>query len=285
MTDDFNSIHETDHAASGDAQRDDAEITSELGILFRVARQRGGHMDVALRQKIAEHVKKRRLLGVSWGEILPHFGVTRQALNNLINRPLRPERKLCPPRPEYVPEPAYSQEQVTELRAKVLELYDFDPETGVFARRRGWAQGQPIQTTFANGYIQLAVGKGRYRGHRVAWLLHYGVWPDRYIDHINRVRTDNRIANLRLTDSALNCLNAARVGSSSGFKGIRFNRKTGLWDVTIKVRGVSHYASRFPDPASAARAYDRLALKHAGEFACTNEMLGLLPPIEAGRAA
>jgi len=32
--------------------------------------------------------------------------------------------------------------------------------------------------------------------HRLAWYLRYGYWPRR-LDHINRIKTDNRLENLR----------------------------------------------------------------------------------------
>ena len=60
--------------------------------------------------------------------------------------------------------------------------------------------------------------KGRqYLQHRVAWALHYGEWPASFIDHINHIRDDNRIHNLRVVTRAENNSNAIR----------RMNYKTG----------------------------------------------------------
>jgi len=51
------------------------------------------------------------------------------------------------------------------------------------------------------GYIQIWFAKkGKNSvvlGHRIAWLLYYGDWPTKTIDHINGVRDDNRIENLQ----------------------------------------------------------------------------------------
>ena len=52
----------------------------------------------------------------------------------------------------------------------------------------------------------------KYYGHRLAWLLHYGTWPEGVIDHINRDKTDNRISNLRDTTTQVNNLNTDSLG-------------------------------------------------------------------------
>jgi hypothetical protein len=64
----------------------------------------------------------------------------------------------------------------------------------------------------AEGYVQLGLRVNgdaiSMAGHRVVWALHYGQWPDKHLDHINRVRTDNRIENLREATPAENARNA-----------------------------------------------------------------------------
>ena len=48
-----------------------------------------------------------------------------------------------------------------------------------------------------HGYIDINIGKYKFMAARVAWLLYYGKWPLKHIDHIDRDRTNNRINNLR----------------------------------------------------------------------------------------
>lgn len=57
------------------------------------------------------------------------------------------------------------------------------------------------------GYIRIRIDGKKYRAHRLAWLYTFGVWPTLQIDHINRVRDDNRICNLREADFHLQALN------------------------------------------------------------------------------
>ena len=47
------------------------------------------------------------------------------------------------------------------------------------------------------GYITIQINKKHYKAHRLAWLYVYGEWPKNQIDHINGIRNDNRIENLR----------------------------------------------------------------------------------------
>jgi hypothetical protein len=53
--------------------------------------------------------------------------------------------------------------------------------------------------------------------------------------------------------------------------------KAAGWIAAIRHEGRSHYLGYFLDPLEGALAYDRAALAIHGEFAATNESLGLLP--------
>ena len=88
----------------------------------------------------------------------------------------------------------------TDLTAQRLrEILNYDPETGQFSWKQP-AQGRSskkIGTKDPGGYLQISVERCVYQAHRLAWLYFYGQWPAAVIDHINRCRTDNRIANLQ----------------------------------------------------------------------------------------
>lgn len=64
-----------------------------------------------------------------------------------------------------------------------------------------------------SGYVQVGLRiNGRtisMSAHRVIWAMHYGKWPDLHIDHINRIRNDNRIENLREVTPAQNAENSS----------------------------------------------------------------------------
>ena len=108
---------------------------------------------------------------------------------------------------------------------------NYDPATGKLtwkSLRNSKRVGEEAKCLDASGYIQINVAGTLVKGHRLAWLLHFGVWPSGQIDHINGVRNDNRIANLRCVNNQINCQNQRN--------GVRPNR-TGLLGVSIRSNG------------------------------------------------
>lgn len=65
------------------------------------------------------------------------------------------------------------------------------------ARGNG-ATGKAVGSPKGKGYLRVHVEGRSYAVHRLIWLMHTGAWPKDQLDHINRVRTDNRIENLRV---------------------------------------------------------------------------------------
>ena len=65
------------------------------------------------------------------------------------------------------------------------------------------------------GYIRCSYEGKKVQGHRLAWFLHYGEWPEGNIDHINRVKTDNRICNLRIATLSENQFNSDRCDNAT----------------------------------------------------------------------
>lgn len=81
--------------------------------------------------------------------------------------------------------------------ATLRSLLDYNSITGKFYVVRGRYFGMEVGSVNARGYIRIHVLGRYYLAHRLAWLYVHGEWPPIYIDHINGVPTDNRIANLR----------------------------------------------------------------------------------------
>lgn len=126
---------------------------------------------------------------------------------------------------------------------KVLE---YNRETGEFrwvtGNGRNVSSGQIAGSKTKQGYIRICIGPQkqakRYMAHRLAWLYEYGVMPSKHIDHINRNKDDNRIANLREVNSAENRHNCEKQeNNTSGVKGVYWHKKTGKWQSNIMVNG------------------------------------------------
>ena len=104
-----------------------------------------------------------------------------------------------------------------------------------------------------NGYRLGAVNYQTLKAHRVAWALHHGEWPSDHIDHINGIKFDNRIVNLRVVTNAENMRNKAmRACNTSGFTGVYFHKPTGKWQAKINVNGRGKSLGLFHNIAEAA---------------------------------
>jgi hypothetical protein len=128
---------------------------------------------------------------------------------------------------------------LTQKRLKELLLYD--PKIGIFTRRkpiRGMSAGSICGSPDKDGYIQVSVDKKRYKAHRLAWLYVYGNFPPNQIDHINRIKDDNRIDNLRLATNSQNSQNQSkRKDNKSGVVGVGWSKRERRWRARIVVDG------------------------------------------------
>jgi hypothetical protein len=117
------------------------------------------------------------------------------------------------------------------------------------------------------GYLVGQIKGSHFKAHRVAWCLHYGEWPDGFIDHINGIRDDNRIENLRSVDHSTNCRNRGMYSTNtSGFTGVSFDKRSGKWRAGYRKNNRYHELGYYNCPTAAAVAVAK-ARSEAG-FAC-----------------
>jgi len=154
---------------------------------------------------------------------------------------------------------------IEELRKRLR----YDPATGILYWKDGQRLGLPAGYLDTTGYVRLGFAGRMYLNHRIAWALHYGIWPDLEVDHINGQKTDNRLGNLRLATKAENRRNVkTRSDNKTGFKGVSFCKRTGRYKAQIR-HGQTHpkFLGYFDTPEQAATAYRKAALELHGEFA------------------
>lgn len=157
-------------------------------------------------------------------------------------------------------------EFITQKELK--ELLHYDPETGVFTwlKSRGSCDSGVVAGTKVNGYVKIRIHRRRYYAHRLAWLYVHGEFPPLWIDHVNRVRSDNRISNLRLSGPMENAQNRPILATNkSGIAGVNWHKVTGKWTAQISVGKKKIYLGVYDslDDAEAARV---AAKKHYHAF-------------------
>jgi len=145
-------------------------------------------------------------------------------------------------------------------QARLKELLNYDPETGVFTnkvRRSQMSVGAIAGTKTVYGYWQLWLDGKTVKAHRVAWLYVYGSWPEQQIDHIDGNPLNNRIKNLRDVSPLINQQNQHRVRKSntSGYPGVSWHKSTQRYRASIRVDGRSRHLAHFDTPEEAYDAY------------------------------
>lgn len=150
------------------------------------------------------------------------------------------------------------------------EIVEYDLNTGLFTRtesRGNSAAGSVIGTVNKRGYVKALV-LGKYVTlHRLAWFYTHGEWPTDQLDHINGIKTDNRIENLRVCTTSVNCLNQVgpRTNNKLGYQGVHQVKKTGRFRACCNLQGTKHHLGVFATAEEAFAAYTAFKAPHLPE--------------------
>lgn len=151
----------------------------------------------------------------------------------------------------------------------VRRYFNYNPETGLITWRvrpsRNRQIGSVAGTLHPDGYRILRLHYKPLMAHRVAWALHHGQWPENEIDHINGIRGDNRICNLRDVVREVNTQNLrhARSDNACGMLGV--GRHSGRWRARLTVSGKLRSLGLFDTAEAAHAAYVKAKRElHAG---------------------
>lgn len=152
-----------------------------------------------------------------------------------------------------------------EMLKKVIK---YDKESGVFTWVRNGINmkvGEVAGRINHTGHVQIGIFGKRYQAHRLAWLWMNGCWPKEQIDHINRVRNDNRWVNLRAASNRQNAYNRSlRSDNSTGTCGVMQSRDK--WIVRVQFNGVRHSFGSYDDIELAELVAKEARNKYFGEF-------------------
>jgi hypothetical protein len=155
-------------------------------------------------------------------------------------------------------------------KEEVRILFRYDQDAGELfwnVHRRGVVFGTKVGSPDSLGYLRVGINLALYRVHQIIWLLEIGEWP-KQIDHINGIKSDNRIVNLRIASNKQNAGNVGkRIHNTSGYKGVVWDKAKSKWIANITIDTKVRFLGRFEDIEDAAEAYRAAAKIHFGEFA------------------
>lgn len=154
-----------------------------------------------------------------------------------------------------------------------FDRLNYDPETGVFTWKHSPSNnvkdGDVAGFLNKKGYLEIGYNNKLHKAHRIAWFIYYGKWPAGDIDHINGIRSDNRIKNLRDVTNSVNLQNQhkARANNKSGLLGVHWSKRSKKWEASICIDGKNVYIGVFTDKNKAHEAY--LSKKRQHHIGCT----------------
>jgi len=146
---------------------------------------------------------------------------------------------------------------------RVQEIFEY--KDGLLIRRStqktcGWE--------VTNGYLRLSIDNKIYAVHRVIWLYSTGQFPEFEIDHINHIKTDNRIENLREATRFENCRNRQiATNNRSGVTGVCWKSSANRWVAYINADAKRKTLGTFKNMNEAIAARKAAEIQYYREFA------------------
>jgi len=143
---------------------------------------------------------------------------------------------------------------------ELQESLSYDSNTGVFIWIKTYRNQNlnKIAGSFDKDGYRMIKFKGKlYRSHRLAWFYVYGVMPTMQIDHINGIRDDNSIVNLREVSFSENSQNQriSHKDSTFGMLGIDYNKSKKRFRARIQTNGRRITLGGFSTAEEAFNAY------------------------------
>lgn len=150
---------------------------------------------------------------------------------------------------------------------QLCENLEYDPINGGFVWKvdRGVlkCKNKKAGSYHTKGYRVIGFEGKNYKEHRLVWFYHTRKWPDDQIDHINRIKDDNRIENLRECTTSQNCQNRKKqINNTSGHTGVNWSKQCQKWRVEICINRKNKYLGFYDNFEKAVEVYKEAKKKY-----------------------
>lgn len=157
------------------------------------------------------------------------------------------------------------------MQKTILQLFSYDENSGNLLWKVGRSGTRGIGNVAGflekNGYLRIRINKKQYLAHRIVWIYFNGNIPEGMeIDHINCIKNDNKIQNLRLCTRSSNLQNQKRAPISNKSTGLLgAHEVNGKFRSEICIDGERHFLGYFNTAEDAHIAYvEKKRLIHPG---------------------
>ena len=137
-------------------------------------------------------------------------------------------------------------------------IFSLFKKTNKYGKKGEWIE----RTNKPNnqGYISIVISKKRYQAHRLIMMAFVGD-SDKDVDHINRIRNDNRFENLRYCTRCENQWNTDKVDKAKGYAWHK-----NKWQSQIMIDGKVKYLGCFEKEEDAHQSFLDAKLKYSNEL-------------------
>jgi hypothetical protein len=161
-------------------------------------------------------------------------------------------------------------------KAELTRLFSYSfVEGALFWKERTSPKAKlsmPAGYTDPEGYKVITIAGISYRRHRLVWAYFHNDPGDLEIDHVNRIKGDDRIENLRQASRRQNSYNTIYSTNKSGCPGVCWHKRDKRWRVSIRKNGVNFHLGYFSDIEKAKQAYRKASLKLHQEFSAFSDL-------------
>lgn len=143
------------------------------------------------------------------------------------------------------------------------EIFEYRDGSLYWKEHRGSKaqKGHKAGCLISSGYIRMDVCGRMVYVHRIIWEIHNGPIPDGLqIDHINGIRSDNRIENLRVATGRENSQNR-KINRDGKLVGCSWDARGGRWVAAIHTNGSRQHLGSFRTEEEAHAAYRKAEAK------------------------